>query len=135
MGFVTTYDRNIWQYEIMGYERELPEWQPLLDLYRTMSEELIKRAERATRHAGFALPLDKALDLRCIYPEPLEATIEQDTTLQAIQAQPISHAYEAEERAERIRTRRTVIALSALLWHDNIPRDNPPADQPRQTAA
>lgn len=119
----------------MGYERELPEWQPLLDLYRTMHEALIKRAERATRRASFALPLDKALDLRCIYPEQLEEAIEQDPALQAIEAQPISHAYEAEERAERIRTRRTAIVLSALLWHDNIPQDNPPVDQPRPTAA
>lgn len=112
----------------MTNPEELPEWQPVVDLHGKLSADIIRRAERATRTVGFALPADKVFDLRLIYPDDVEQILENDPTIVALGNQVLEHAYQADERAERIRTRRTIVILSLLSLHEDSadPSDRSP---------
>ena len=105
---------------------EQPDWQPVVELYEQLPDSTIQRAERATRNVSFALPRDKVFDLRLVYPDEVEDILETDPTISALGEQPAEHAYQADDRAERIRTRRTIVVLALMsLSKDNTGPDAP----------
>jgi hypothetical protein len=113
------------------------ELQPLLDVYHLLRPDQITRAERATRNPSFKLPAENLLDLTCLYADEVESIIDQDPSIQAITQQTFEHAYQLEERTQRLRTRRTVLALSLLaLSHTPHPSDDSsPSPNSPQVAA
>lgn len=103
-----------------------PEWETVASLHTELGSDIVHRAERATRAVNFALPSDKVFDLSIIYPDEIEDILEQDSTLIALAKVTAEHAYQLEERAERIRTRRTIVVLSLLsLQGDSSGPDRP----------